>query len=97
MAILEAAAYGLPILLTPGCNFPELARAGAALEVSADEQGCETGLRQLLLLSDAERQAMGARGRKLVAQSYSWPVIAQEMLRLYSWLRGEGKKPGCVL
>jgi len=97
MAILEAAAYSLPVLLTPGCNFPELVRAGAALEVSADEKGCEAGLRQLLLLSDTERNAMGARGRTLVAECYSWPVIANEMLRLYSWLGGEGEKPQCVV
>jgi glycosyltransferase involved in cell wall biosynthesis len=96
MAILEAAAYSLPVMLTSGCNFPELARTSAGLEVSADEKGCEAGLRQLLLLSDVERREMGARGRRLVAECYSWPVMAKEMLRVYSWLRGESERPECV-
>jgi len=54
MAVLEAAAAGLPVMLTPQCNFPELAEAGGAVEVSPDVSGCETGLRQLLALPDSD-------------------------------------------
>ncbi|HEU5396360.1 MAG TPA: glycosyltransferase, partial [Verrucomicrobiae bacterium] len=34
VAVLEAAASGLPVLLTRECNFPELAGAGAAVEIA---------------------------------------------------------------
>jgi poly(glycerol-phosphate) alpha-glucosyltransferase len=97
MAVLEAAAAGLPVMLTPQCNFPELAQAGGAVEVSPDLAGCEAGLRKVLGLADAERRAMGERGRNLVMSSYTWPRIAAQMLEVYRWLLGEAERPGCVL
>jgi glycosyltransferase involved in cell wall biosynthesis len=96
VVILEAAAAGLPIVLTPECNFPELTAAGAAFEISPSAPAVEAGLRRLLKLSDAERQAMGARGRKLMQQSYTWPVITDQMLSVYRWLLGTDPKPACV-
>jgi poly(glycerol-phosphate) alpha-glucosyltransferase len=96
MAILEAAAAGLPVLLSPPCNFPELAKAGAAIEVSPDAAGCEAGLREVLGLQDAERRAMGERGRSLVMSAYTWPRIASQMLEVYRWLLQGGSPPACV-
>jgi poly(glycerol-phosphate) alpha-glucosyltransferase len=97
MAVLEAAAAGLPVLLTPQCNFPELVRAGGGVEVTPDVAGCAAGLRHLLGLTDAERRAMGQRGKELVAGSYTWPRIAEQMAGVYRWLPGGGPKPGCVV
>jgi glycosyltransferase involved in cell wall biosynthesis len=96
MAVLEAAAAGLPVLLTPQCNFLELAKAGGAVEVSPDAAGCEAGLRKVLGLPDAERGAMGQRGRNLVIGSYTWPRIASQMLEVYRWLLEGGSPPACV-
>ncbi|HWQ92141.1 MAG TPA: glycosyltransferase [Clostridia bacterium] len=96
MAVMEAAACGLPVLLTPECNFPELRAAGGAIEVSPDAKGCEQGLRQMLGMTDPERKAMGQRARKLVERSYTWPSIAREMLSVYSWVLGVGETPDCV-
>lgn len=97
MAVLEAAAAGLPVLLTPPCNFPELARAGGAIEVKPDADGCAAGLLRLLSLSDEGRRAMGARGRELVAGEYNWTTVAKQMLNVYEWVLGRGEKPACVV
>jgi poly(glycerol-phosphate) alpha-glucosyltransferase len=96
VAILEAAAGGLPVLLTPECNFPELAKSGAAIEISPQATAVEQGLRQILKHSDAERKAMGQRGQDLVKQNYTWPVIAARMCRVYEWLAGNASRPDDV-
>jgi glycosyltransferase involved in cell wall biosynthesis len=96
MAVLEAAAAGLPVLLTRECNFPELAEAGAAIEVSAGPVGIPEGLAKFLELSEARRNQMGGRGRELVKRSYSWPVVATEMIRVYDWLAKTGPQPDCI-
>jgi poly(glycerol-phosphate) alpha-glucosyltransferase len=96
MAVLEAAAAGLPVMLTPQCNFPELAKAGGAVEVSPDAAGCEAGLRELLALPDSERHAMGQRGRALVGRSYTWSRNADQMLGVHRWLIEGGSPPPCV-
>jgi glycosyltransferase involved in cell wall biosynthesis len=96
MAVLEAAASALPVMLTRQCNFPELAGAGAAIEVSSDAVEIKAGLRQLLSLSDVQRKAMGQRGRRLMGEAYTWDNVARQMLRLYQWLAGTGSRPDFV-
>jgi len=96
MIILDAAACGLPILLTPQCNFPELAKYQAAVEVKPNEYDTERGLRLLMNLSDTERKAMGKRGRNIIKDKYNWPPITKELLAVYDWLLGNGAKPDCV-
>jgi glycosyltransferase involved in cell wall biosynthesis len=97
MAVLEALACRLPVLITPGCNFPEAVDAGAAIEVSPDTQGTEAGIVELLSLSDLERKAMGERGRMLVDAAYTWDGVAQQMLDLYRWLCLGGARPATVI
>jgi glycosyltransferase involved in cell wall biosynthesis len=96
MAVLEAAAAGLPILLTQECNFPKLAKAGAAIEVPAGPRGITEGFDHLLRLDRAQRVMMGSNGADLVKQSYGWPTIAAEMIRVYDWLAKAGPRPDCV-
>lgn len=96
MAVLEAAAAGLPVLLTKECNFPELAAAGAAIEMPAGAVGVAEGFEQFLKLTDGQRRMMGGRGRELVARAYTWPVVASEMARVYDWLANKGPKPNCI-
>jgi poly(glycerol-phosphate) alpha-glucosyltransferase len=97
MAVLEAMACRLPVLLTPGCNFPEAVAGGAAMEVEASVSGTESGLQRLLSLRDAERQKMGCSGRKLVADRYTWDGVAQQTVQLYCWLTGGCPRPAFVL
>jgi len=96
MAVLEAAAAGLPVLLTKECNFPELAIAGAAIDVPAGTVGIRQGLEQFLDLTDAQRRLMGSRGRALVERHYTWSAVGGEMMRVYDWLAAKGPKPDCV-
>ncbi|MGC9943705.1 MAG: glycosyltransferase [Verrucomicrobiota bacterium] len=96
MAVLEAAAAGLPVLLTKECNFPELATAGGAIEVRAGPVGIPEGLNQLIELSEAQRKSMGGNGLQLVASSYTWPAVAKEMMRVYDWIAKIGPKPDSV-
>lgn len=96
MAILEAMAAGLPILLTPGCNFPEVAQIGAGIEVQPTVEETERGLRQLMELSETARKEMGRRGQQLVKEKYSWGQVAEQMLELYHWVLGGGQPPPFV-
>jgi poly(glycerol-phosphate) alpha-glucosyltransferase len=96
MSIIEALACRLPVLLTPGCNFPEAAEAQAAIQVEPNAAAIEEGLRTLLSLSDAARRTMGNQGRRLVEQSYHWDLLAQKTLRLYHWLAHGGPEPEFV-
>lgn len=96
MAVLEAMASRLPVLVTPGCHFPEVQDQAAGLEVSPTHEGVLEGLRVLMSCTEQERSEMGRRGRQLVESSYTWDHVADQMLDLYRWLAGRGPEPGFV-
>ena len=93
MVVLEAWAYAKPVLMTNECNLPEGFAAHAALPVGTDAGSIANGLRVLVEMKDAERVAMGARGRALVATKFAWPRIGDEMRRVCAWAVGGGAAP----
>ena len=69
MAVLEAMASGMPVVISPGCNLPEVAAAGAGFVVDADVDAFAEKLRLLLTRRDL-RVDMGAKARRLVQANY---------------------------
>ncbi len=95
MAILEAWAYRLPVVMTPECNLSIGFERDAAISVNTDVEDIRAGLGDLMHMSDAERERMGQAGRMLVEDEFSWPNIAASMRAVYQWLLG-GDRPDCV-
>ncbi len=91
ISVLENLAAGKPMLITPGCNFPEVAEANAGLCVPPEPDLLEGAFRQLLDMSKTERDAMGQRGRKLIHQNYTWDIAARKMITVYQCVL-EGKE-----
>jgi poly(glycerol-phosphate) alpha-glucosyltransferase len=85
MSVLEAWAYGLPVVMTPECNLPEGFASGAALEIRNSAGGFE-GMRTLIEMTNHERAAMGIRGRRLVEEKFTWPKVAQSLKEIYESL-----------
>lgn len=82
MAVLEAMACGLPVLLTPGCHFPAAADEGAGLVVPRAVEPVSAALSTLL--TDRQRRAsMGRRARELVSARYTWPHVVAQMIEAY--------------
>ena len=62
-----------------------VAEAGCGLTVPPqDAQAVADGLRRLAALPDAERQAMGERGRNFVLAHHTYPVLAQRFIEAMS-------------
>jgi len=96
MVVLEAWAYGKPVLMTPECNLPEGFAAGAALRMEPSAKGIEQGLRELFQMPDAKLQALGDNGRQLAVTRFSWSFIAKELKQVYEWMLGGGPKPASL-
>ncbi|MCA9050985.1 MAG: glycosyltransferase [Planctomycetaceae bacterium] len=96
MSVVEALYARLPVVITPGCNFPEATEAGAGRLTQPDTKSTEEAMRQLINLSDDERRAMGELGRKLVLNFYTWPRVAEATLQLYQWMAGRCEQPDFV-
>lgn len=82
MAITEALACGIPVVISENCHFPEVAEVGAGEVVPLDAGKLAAGLRRVL--SDSgRRQRMGEAGRALVAERFTWPKIAEQSIAAY--------------
>jgi len=96
MSVLEAWSYGLPVVMTDFCNLPEGFVADAAIRVEPNRNSIAQGVGKLAARSDAELKAMGAQGRKLIEEKFTWPRISGEMKQVYEWcLTGEAP-PDCM-
>jgi glycosyltransferase involved in cell wall biosynthesis len=96
MVVLEAWAYGKPVLMTPECNLPEGFAANAAIRIEPNVESVAAGLEELFRLPHSVLCSLGTNGRTLVASRFTWPKIAVEMKSVYDWILGGGPKPSCV-
>lgn len=96
MSVLEAWSYGLPVVMTEFCNLPEGFDAGAAIRVKPNAESIGVGLEMLASMKDQDLSAMGAAGRALVEEKFTWPKVAADMRRVYEWCIGGGQPPECM-
>lgn len=81
VAVLEALACRLPVVLTKDCHVPEVAAAGAGIEV--DVAPSEIAEALVFLLSDDQARAeMGTNGYQLALKRFSWDRVAQKTIDL---------------
>jgi poly(glycerol-phosphate) alpha-glucosyltransferase len=85
VAAIEAMAAGLPIIISPGCNLPEVGSRGAGLIIQPNPEAV-AGAIDCLFADDDRRKLMGTNGRALVEERLTWPKIAAQLLDLYAAL-----------
>lgn len=82
VAILEALARRVPVVISDTCYFPEVAAAGAGLVVPLETDKLTAAL-DTVLSNPAAAAAMGTAGRRLVANWYTWEKVAEQCDALY--------------
>jgi poly(glycerol-phosphate) alpha-glucosyltransferase len=97
MSVLEAWSYRLPVVITPECNLPEGFAADAAIRIDTGTESIAQGLNSLFSMSTSDLHAMGAKGRALVEERFTWQTIAAQMREVYDWMLGGGTRPSSVV
>lgn len=95
VAILEALGVGLPVVITPHCNFPEIESLGCGWLSNANASELENVLGGALATDAATLEKIGHAGRALTRERYSWPVVREGMAEVYEWING-GARPAAV-
>lgn len=96
VSILEAWAYGLPVVMTRACNLMQGFAAEAAVCIEPTAPAIARGLSDIMAMSALERFTMGMHGRRLVEREFSWAGYAEHMSSVYAWMSGAGTRPGCM-
>jgi glycosyltransferase involved in cell wall biosynthesis len=92
VAILEAMAMALPVIITKPCNFPEVSERGSGVVVAAEPRAFETALAWMLSVSAAERREIGRKGQDLILERYTWKRVGRQLAEVYDWALG-GEMP----
>jgi glycosyltransferase involved in cell wall biosynthesis len=82
IAIIEALACGLPVVISDQCHFPEVAEADAGF-ITPLEPGVIAASIATLLADESLRKKMGAAGSTLVRTCFTWPKVAERTTELY--------------
>lgn len=93
MSVLEAWSYGKPVLMTDGCNLDIGFKRGAAARMDTLPADAANDLVAFLSKSPNELSEMGARGRELVAERFTWKEVATRFIEIYRWSSGCGRAP----
>ena len=96
IAVLEAWESGLPVIMTPQCNLDVGFRSGCAIQVDTTADSIAKGLLKFFEQTDNEQAEMGRKGKRLVADSFTWPRIAEQFLSVYQWIVNDDCRPSCV-
>lgn len=90
IAVLEALAAGVPVVITEACHLPEVEEYGAGRVVAKHPSEIENALRSVLADAEAARR-MSACARGLVEEKFSWPRLAGTLTGLYEKALSEAR------
>lgn len=83
MAVAEAMAAGLPVVITRECNFGEVEEAEAGAIIANGDMPAFVGAVAKLLENPTARIISGRNGQQLVRSRFSWEAAAERLEQLY--------------
>lgn len=81
--IVDAMAHGKPVIAGDKTPWREVSERKCGWWVSNEPEQLSFTIATMMTMSDLERCDMGARGRKLVEEKYTWGAVATKMIEGY--------------
>ena len=92
IAIAEAMAAKLPVIVTKGTPWQEIEKLDAGWWVELSQENIDKSLKEALSLEEKELKQKGLNGFELI-QNYEWKYQAKKMKTLYEYILYGGEKP----
>ncbi len=83
IVVAEAMSWGRPVITSAGTPWKEVADVGAGWWVAPEEDMLAKALAEALGHGREELDVMGAKGRALVEERYTWAAPAAELVAAY--------------
>ena len=84
IVVAEALWAGVPVITTKGTPWQELEDRKCGWWIDTGVDPLAAALKEAMSLSDAERREMGARGKALVEEKYTWDAVVREVVKGYA-------------
>lgn len=89
MAVLEAMACGLPVIISEDCHLPEVPTHSTGIEAPVSIEGVAQALHHIFA-DDLSRQHMGEAGRRLIESHFTWQSVAVQLEAIYEEIQKQG-------
>lgn len=96
LTVAEALGAEVPVVSTKGAPWAGLEKERCGWWIDHGEEPLASALRNSMSIGQAERRAMGQRGRAWMARDFGWGRIGSDMLEVYRWLKDGGEPPSTV-
>jgi glycosyltransferase involved in cell wall biosynthesis len=97
VSVAEALACEVPVISTKGAPWAALETERCGWWIEHGVEPLAAALLTACSVPDAERCAMGERGRDWMARDFGWEAIGRDMAGAYRWLREGRDRPDCVI
>ena len=97
MAVAEALAHALPVIVTRNAPWPGITSRGCGWWVDDGVAPLEQALREALSESPARLEERGKSGRAWIEEEFDWNQIGLKMKQTYEWLLGRRPPPDWVM
>lgn len=88
VAPLQAMSRGKPVLISPGCNLPEVQLRDAGWIVEPKRRKLQGALHEAFSRNPAALRQMGRNGMAIIKDRYSWDRLGHEYVNLYARVLG---------
>lgn len=96
MVVVDALAYGLPVITTKSSSWSDLERYECGYWADISEEAIRDSIAKMVRLGDQELACYRKNAITLVQQKYLWEKISEKTMLLYDWLSRSGPKPSFI-
>ena len=96
IAIAEALAFGTPVVTTTAAPWSDIVTYDCGWWVEPNSASLSGALRSAMSCSREELAERGRRGRRLIAEKFTWDSVGTHMAQVYRWILSGGAAPACV-
>ena len=82
IAVKEAMASNLPVVITPACHFPDVIKFHAGIVVPPNSEILSKALEEISVKTE-NRVLMGKNANRMINEQYIWPKIVKRLVCVY--------------
>lgn len=96
MVVVDALAYGLPVITTKSSSWEDLNTYNCGFWVDVNQDAIKKSLLMMVNLREEEIEEYGQNAKNLIIKKYLWDEIAKKTITLYDWMLENNTKPNFI-
>lgn len=96
MVVVDALAYGLPVITTKSSSWGDLDEYECGFWVDIDKNAIKSALQNMGALTNEQLLLYKENAKNIIRRKYLWEEISKKTMSLYRWLANSGSKPDFI-